>query len=280
MKKDLKKFLGVMCLALAINAPADAGFLANKVPMLCYADITVPTYDKPDGKRVGFISPNVSLVLIKEIRNDGWAYGSYPIAGGKRHYRWFQMQELQGYWNFNNYDMEVSEDMIVYRTTAMAARTGSLVNKQKIVVVGEKGDYLKIVYRVSGGAEYKMGWIYKNPPSSDENDPSTDPDNPSNGGDGNNLPITVNVTIENNPTIQNTVEVNSTNTNTNTSTNTNTNSNQNSNENSNENTNENSNSNSNNNENNNNAKNKGATNQKSSDNPYKNDKDKNNNPYK
>ena len=137
----------------------EASLVTNKFPMLTYAEQNVPTYDKPNGSRKGFISPGVALVYIKQINPDGWAYGSYPIAGGKRIYRWFQMRELQGYLDFNNTEMTVESDQVVFRTSAGNSRLGSLKKNDKVIVIAERGDSKKIIYRVGGGNEYKMGWL-------------------------------------------------------------------------------------------------------------------------
>lgn len=161
MKLTLKKLL---CAALTggmmlCGGVATAAIVTDKAPILTYADHTVPTYDKPGGKRVGFISPNVSLVQIKSIRSDGWAYGSYAIAEGKRVTRWFEMRELQGYADFQNYTLTIDADRTVYRTSQAAAKLGSVLVNAKATVIGEEGNYFKIIYRVNGGNEWKMGWI-------------------------------------------------------------------------------------------------------------------------
>ncbi|MBQ7479443.1 MAG: hypothetical protein IJT01_11220, partial [Selenomonadaceae bacterium] len=130
MKRNLwKKLLcaGLLGSALFLGANAEARVVTDRVPMLTYADHTVPTYKEPNGKQVGFISPNVCLVMIRQIRPDGWAYGSYPIASGKRVYRWFEMRELQGFQDFQNYSLTIKGDKTVYRTSAQAAKTGHLL---------------------------------------------------------------------------------------------------------------------------------------------------------
>ncbi len=146
---------------------AEASLVTNLFPLLTYAEQTVPTYDKPGGGQKGFISPEIALVYIKQINPDGWAYGSYPIAGGKRIYRWFQMRELQGYLNFKNYELTVTSDQIVFRTSAGNSRLGSLKKNDKVTVIAERGDSKKIIYKVGGGNEYKMGWINNNNNSPD-----------------------------------------------------------------------------------------------------------------
>lgn len=163
---NLKFLKRVLSATFFIGAVSFANFssaqiVTDKVPMLTYAEQTVKTYDNPGGKQIGFISPHVSLVMIKEIRNDGWAYGSYPIASGKRVNRWFRMRDLQGYENFSNYTTSFEINRTVYRTTSESSRkTGSISANQEVLVVGELGSQLKIIYKVGGGGtEYKMGWV-------------------------------------------------------------------------------------------------------------------------
>ena len=185
----LTPLLGVLLTGgiLFSSGLAEASLVTNKFPLLTYAEQNVSTYDKPGGDRKGFISPGVALVYIKQIRPDGWAYGSYPIAGGKRIYRWFQMRELQGYLNFKNYEMAIEVDQEAFRTSAGNSKLGNLNKNDKVTVIAERGDYFKVIYKVGGGNEYKMGWIAKHveSPESEPTSGSTqgpdDPDNPDNG---------------------------------------------------------------------------------------------------
>lgn len=165
---------------------AEASLVTNKFPMLTYAEQNVPTYDKPGGGQKGFISPGVALVYIKQIRQDGWAYGSYPLANGKRIYRWFQMRELQGYLDYKNTDMTVESDQIVFRTSAGNSRLGSLKKNDKVIVIAERGDSKKIIYRVGGGNEYKMGWLTVNSAVSDNGGGGDNSDNENGGNDDSN----------------------------------------------------------------------------------------------
>ena len=161
-----KVILAALCGFSFTYGASEARIVTNCVPMLTYANATVSTYDKPGGDQKGFISPNVALIMIKELRKDGWAYGSYPIAGGKRIYRWFRMADVQGFSNFENYVISLDSDMTVYRGITGDAKIGTLPAKVEALVVGESGNNLKIIYKVSGGNEYKMGWVTQ--PSNNE----------------------------------------------------------------------------------------------------------------
>ncbi len=205
MKPTWKKLL---CAALAggvmfCSGMASAAIVTDKVPILTYADHTVSTYDKPGGRRIGFISPNVSLVQVKSIRSDGWAYGSYAIAEGKRVARWFEMRELQGYADFKNYSLTIDADRTVYRTSQAAAKLGSVLLNAQATVIGEEGNYLKIIYRVNGGSEWKMGWIEREvvPYNGGEDIPQEIPTENENGGSTVNVHNEINIIIPNqNPT--------------------------------------------------------------------------------
>lgn len=163
---------GLVGSSMIFSGVAQASIVSDKVPLLTYAETRVPTYDKPGGPQKGFIAPNVSLVLVKEIKSDGWAYGSYTIAGGKRVYRWFRMTELQGYTDFKNYVMNIDDGQTVYRTVKSNGKIGSLPNSKEVLVVGESGNNLKVIYQLSNG-QYKMGWISRpvehNEDESDDN---------------------------------------------------------------------------------------------------------------
>ena len=176
---DLKIVMRLICVGgvlLSCNF-AEASLVTDKFPMLTYAEQNVPTYDKPGGGQKGFISPGVALVYIRQIRPDGWAYGSYPIANGKRIYRWFRMNELQGYLNFKNYEMAVESDLIVFRTSAGNSRLGSLKKNDKVIVIAERGDSKKIIYKVGGGNEFKMGWLTPGSSNSDTGSDNGNGDN-------------------------------------------------------------------------------------------------------
>ena len=182
--KNLSKLLcaGFIGTSLLAGSTADAAIATNLVPLYAYAEHKVPTYDKPGGAEKGFITANVALVYIKEIRPDGWAFGSYTIAGGQRISRWFQMQSLQGYTDYQNYTTSFGYNQDVYRNTTSNAIAGTLFGNQEVTVVGETADLLKIIYKSSNGKGYRMGWVYKPAPPSDSSDDGGYGDNPFGNG--------------------------------------------------------------------------------------------------
>ena len=161
MKKKVRQIIA-LGLAGAIFLPTlsvHAAIEPSCLPLLTYADHVVNTYDEPGGEKKGFIGAKGSLVRVEQIRPDGWAYGSYALAGGRRKHRWFRMQDLQGYVDFQNYVITMNADNVVFRTNAQNTRLGTILIGSEALVVGENGNNLKILYRVSGQSEYKMGWI-------------------------------------------------------------------------------------------------------------------------
>ena len=159
------KFYKIFCAALIsgtvlFNAtPTKAAIVTDKLPLLTYADHVVYTYDAPNGKKRGSITPSTSLVLIKKIQEDGWAYGSYKIANqNKRVNRWFKMNDLQGYADFENYDATAYQDFTATRTRTSSSKVGHVAKNDKILVVAKKSDSLKVIFNDEAG-QYRMGWI-------------------------------------------------------------------------------------------------------------------------
>ncbi len=148
-------------LFLNFSAQAEAKIVTDKLPLLTYAETPIAVYDKPGGKRTGTISVGNSLVLVKIIRDDGWAYGSYKVEGNKkRPYRWFKMEELQGYGDFENYTDKVASDQNAYRTRSSSSYVGRVASDEDLIVVAKRGDRLKVIFKADGNF-YRMGWLDK-----------------------------------------------------------------------------------------------------------------------
>ena len=157
----MKKFIAAAAAFALVFSAAEAKFEPEKLPLLTYAEAPVTVYDSPDGVKKGSIPAGTSLVLVKEIRADGWAYGSYKPANAKRRvYRWFRMGELQGYADFENYTDRVNYDVEVYRTRSSSSYVGKAVGGEDLIVVAERGDRAKIIFEADGGY-FRMGWIFK-----------------------------------------------------------------------------------------------------------------------
>lgn len=156
----LKKFLAATFLILLICAPnVSAKIVTDKVPLLTFADVPVAFYDAPNGKNKGTIPAEISLVLVKEIRSDGWAYGSYkPQNSQKRIYGWFKMAELQRYESFENYTDQLMNDTDVSRTRTSGFYNGNAPSNEDVLVVGKLGDKTKIIFK-SDDDYYRMGWV-------------------------------------------------------------------------------------------------------------------------
>ena len=156
----LKKFLAATFLILLICAPnVSAKIVTDKVPLLTFADVPVAFYDAPNGKNKGSIPAEISLVLVKEIRSDGWAYGSYkPQSSPKRIYGWFKMTELQGDENFENYTDQLFSDTDVSRTRTSYSYNGNAPCNEDVIVVAKRGSKSKIIFKAEG-IYYRMGWV-------------------------------------------------------------------------------------------------------------------------
>ena len=157
----LKKLLGVGLLGsmLLVGSIAEAGVVADRLPLTCYADHKVITYNSPGAKSAGYISANVDLIQITQVRGDGWCYGSYPGAGGKRVSRWFRITDVCADAGYTNRSANVRGKQTVYRTRSGGAALGSVSNNEGVIVVADNGSRAQIVYRLDNGKGYKLGWI-------------------------------------------------------------------------------------------------------------------------
>ena len=150
---------GVMLLLISANAAAQ--IVRDKLPLLTYAETTVPVYDEPDGNKKGRIPPATSLVMVKIIRADGWAYGSYKVGNKKKRVnRWFRMSDLQGYLDFENYIDRAVSDTNAYRTRTSLSLVGRVASDEEIIIVAKRGEKMKIIF-LSDGGKYRMGWVDK-----------------------------------------------------------------------------------------------------------------------
>ncbi len=158
----IKKIIGIGMLggALLFGGNVEAGVVTNRLPLQCYADHQVNTYNSPGAaKRAGYISANVDLIKITQVRGDGWCYGNYPGAGGKRVSRWFRITDVCADAGYSNRSANVRGNQTVYRTHSGGATLGSVSNNESVIVVADNGSRAQIVYRLDNGTGYKLGWV-------------------------------------------------------------------------------------------------------------------------
>lgn len=156
-----KKLLcaGILGGSLMIGNMAEAGVVTDRLPLNCYADHKVITYNSPGAKSAGYISANVDLIQITQVRGDGWCYGSYPGAGGRRVSRWFKITDVCADAGYTNRSANVRGKQTVYRTRSGGATLGSVSNNEGVIVVADNGSRAQIVYRLDNGTGYKLGWV-------------------------------------------------------------------------------------------------------------------------
>ena len=157
----MKKLLSAMVLGLAlvVGIGAEAGSIpTNRVPLQTYAIKHVDCYLQPNGTQKGYIDPG-DYVIVTQIRSDGWAYGSYPVGRGRTS-RWFRANDLVSNVGFANQDRySPKANTTVYRNPNYSQSMGSFNNNEAIVVVSDSGQSRQIIYKLSNGSGYKMGWV-------------------------------------------------------------------------------------------------------------------------
>lgn len=148
----------LMIFAVSICGNSEAAIVRNQLPLQCYADKTITTYDVNTGKQVGRIDPQNDLIQILEIGSNGVARGTYPGQGGRRVERLFWARDVFADTNYSNRNVHVNGSHKVYRTQNSGATIGSIANED-VTVVADNGNRAQIIYRLNSGAGYKMGWV-------------------------------------------------------------------------------------------------------------------------
>ncbi len=174
--RQLRKLIcvGLISGSFLFGGVSEAGIVTDRMPLQCYADHQVNTYNTPGAaKRAGYISANVDLIKITQVRGDGWCYGSYPGAGGKRVSRWFRITDVCADAGYTNRSANVRGKQTVYRTRSGGATLGSVSNNEGVIVVADNGSRAQIVYRLDNGTGYKLGWVSSSAVAPTNNSPAT-----------------------------------------------------------------------------------------------------------
>ncbi len=157
---NVKNFFAAMLLVFAVTilGNAEAAIVTDKLPLQCYVDHKVTSYDTGSGQPVGWIDPEVDLVRITVIDgNTGVAMGTHPGRNGTVE-RLFWARDVFADTNYSNRNAHVSGYHEVYRTQNSGATIGS-VRDEDVTVVADNGNRAQIIYRLDNGTGYKMGWV-------------------------------------------------------------------------------------------------------------------------
>lgn len=159
--KKWQKLLGALLMGVTFGAslPVQAGNIpTNCVPLQTYSFRKVYCYLSPGGQQKGWIDAG-DFVIVERIQDNGWAYGSYP-AGSTRVKRWFRASDLVANINFANQNRySPKNNTNVYRNSGYNSTIGSFSGNEAITVVSDNGDSRQVIYKLSNGTGYKMGWV-------------------------------------------------------------------------------------------------------------------------
>ena len=145
--------------AVTIGCVAEAAIDTGKLPLQTYVAKRVYCGNNPGATSNSYwIDANRDLVTIKQYSGE-WAYGTYPNSKGQAVTRWFRMSDVLGNINFSNYETNMKQKQIVYRTESSGQTIGTVFNDENVVVVYEGGIRTQIIYRLSNNKGYKMGWV-------------------------------------------------------------------------------------------------------------------------
>ncbi|MBR0287971.1 MAG: peptidoglycan DD-metalloendopeptidase family protein [Selenomonadaceae bacterium] len=155
-----KKFfaLALVLMTIIFVGTAEAGIVTDRFPLFCYVDHQVDTYNQPNGQKVGYISANVDLIRVTQVRGDGWAYGDYPGRNG-RVAHWFRINEICADPGYSNRGTNIRGAQNVFRTKNGGDFIGSVSNNEEVIVLADNGNRAQILYKLNNNTGWKMGWV-------------------------------------------------------------------------------------------------------------------------
>lgn len=161
MTKVLSRIIVLIFASMFVLIPTstEARINMNKKPLKTYTAKRVEcgvNYGKTSPSY--FIDPNVDLVTIEEFHGT-WARGTYPNAKGKLVRRWFRMSDILYNINYSNWIGKASRSMPVYRMNRGNSTIGSVPVGEPLEVVSENNGRYQVIYVLSNGQGYKMGWV-------------------------------------------------------------------------------------------------------------------------
>ncbi|MCI6189283.1 MAG: GBS Bsp-like repeat-containing protein, partial [Clostridium sp.] len=121
------------------------------------SDGHVTTYSSVGGASVGWIDGSADLCTINEVYTNGWIKVTYPTSNRNKTAYCYLSDFINS--GVNHYNTKVSQNTNVYKKSNLASSIGTAYSTDNLIVVGESGDKLQIIYPISNG--YKMGWIKK-----------------------------------------------------------------------------------------------------------------------
>ena len=156
----MKKFftLAFALVTIIFVSTSEAGIVTDRLPFQCYVDHQVDTYNQPNGQRVGYISPNVDLIRVTQVRGDGWAYGDYPGRNGRVSH-WFRITDICADPSYSNRGTNVKGEQKVFRNRNSYEPFGKVLNNEEVIVLADNGNRAQIIYRLDNGTGYKIGWV-------------------------------------------------------------------------------------------------------------------------
>ena len=160
MLSNVSKKLACLMFAGAMLgvAVAEAGTIpTNNVPLYTYATKKIYCYNSPGGAQKGYIDPGDDITITK-VQSNGWVYGNYPTSKG-RVSRWFKASDLLAdrAANYTRYAPTATTN--VYRNSSHKTTMGSVNKNEALTVVGGSGNSRQVIYKLSNGTGYKMGWL-------------------------------------------------------------------------------------------------------------------------
>lgn len=165
--KFLKKiicFTLTMMLCVPISKmETQAATSITETPMICYtiSNGKVTTYKSVNGAYSGYIDGSTDKCTILEVYDSGWVKVKYPISGSGGKYKTAYTESSNFFVNtdFSTTKLTLGSNKTVYRRADMSQSLGTVYGSDQIMIVGSDGLNTQIIYPLSNGSGYKLGWI-------------------------------------------------------------------------------------------------------------------------
>ena len=131
-----------------------------RLPLTAYTDTegNVTTYVSSSGNTIsGYIEGRTDQCVISKVFENGRVEVEYPTPKGNKTAYAYLADFINSNYAVSYYSYSVSSNTPVYRRRDLSELMGTAYSTDSIIVVGETGGCLQIIYPVSGG--YKLGWI-------------------------------------------------------------------------------------------------------------------------
>ena len=161
--KSLWKLVGlfltfVICLKIQPETTSKAVEMSG-VSIIAYtmSNSRVTTYNSINGSVSGYIDPT-DRCIITHIYPTGWLQVTYPTQKGSKT-KYVKTEEFFLNADFSLDTFHIGKQMTVYKKSNLEQKIGTVYAEDKVYIIGNQDGKVQILYPLSDGSGYKLGWI-------------------------------------------------------------------------------------------------------------------------